>query len=163
MRRKSLTESALCLSPLRVAITPSASTAALLLAVSTTSAAITVPTVTVGDAGNIADDTGFGSVAYEYRIGTHEVTTSRGRLRGLTRREGRVIFHFMNSFTAVIKQSDEWWIGWIEELPGINCQGRTREELTENLSSALREAIEMHREEAIAAAEGDYQEQTLVL
>ncbi len=69
----------------------------------------------------------------------------------------------MKSYTAVIKETDEWWIGWIQELPGINCQGRTREESTENLSSALREAIEMYREEAIAAAEGDYQKQTLVL
>ncbi|MCC5840392.1 MAG: type II toxin-antitoxin system HicB family antitoxin [Opitutales bacterium] len=69
----------------------------------------------------------------------------------------------MSSYTAVIKKSEEWWIGWIEELPGVNCQGKTRDDLIENLSSALREAIEMHREEAIAAAEGDYQEQTLVL
>lgn len=69
----------------------------------------------------------------------------------------------MRTFTAIIKKSDDWWIGWIEELPGVNSQGKTREELTENLSSALREAVEMHREEAIAAADGDYQELTLTL
>lgn len=69
----------------------------------------------------------------------------------------------MKNFTAVIKQSGPWWIGWVEELPGVNCQGASREELIENLSSALREAIEMHREDAIAAADGDYQEETLVL
>lgn len=69
----------------------------------------------------------------------------------------------MRIFTAIIKKSDDWWIGWIEELPGVNSQGKTREELTENLSSALREAVEMHREEAIAAADGDYQELTLTL
>jgi len=69
----------------------------------------------------------------------------------------------MKSFTAVIKQSGQWWIGWVEELPGVNSQGATREELIENLSSALRKAIEMHREDAIAAADGDYQEETLVL
>jgi hypothetical protein len=35
-----------------------------------------------------------------------------------------------NEYTAVIKQDGEWWIGWIEELPGVNCQEATREELT---------------------------------
>ena len=24
-------------------------------------------------------------------------------------------------YTAIIKKIDEWWIGWIEEIPGINC------------------------------------------
>jgi len=67
----------------------------------------------------------------------------------------------MNTFTAVIKKSDEWWIGWIEELPGVNSQGKTREELRDNLSSALREAIDMYREDAIAAAGGEFQEEIL--
>jgi predicted RNase H-like HicB family nuclease len=55
-------------------------------------------------------------------------------------------------FTAVIKQHKGWWIGWIEEIPGVNSQGETREELMENPSSALTEAIELNRTEAIAAA-----------
>jgi predicted RNase H-like HicB family nuclease len=69
----------------------------------------------------------------------------------------------MSNFTAIIKQTEDWWIGWVEEIPGVNSQGKTRDELVENLSSALREALEMHRQEAIAAAEGDYQEQALAL
>jgi len=36
-------------------------------------------------------------------------------------------------FTAVVKRDGEWWIGWIEELPGVNCQERSREELRESL------------------------------
>ena len=32
-------------------------------------------------------------------------------------------------YTAIIKQEGDWWIGWIEEIPGVNCQERTREEL----------------------------------
>ena len=28
----------------------------------------------------------------------------------------------MNNYTAVIKQDGDWWIGWIEEVPGVNCQ-----------------------------------------
>ena len=63
------------------------------------------------------------------------------------------------SYTAVIQQRNPWWIGWIEEVPGVNSQGRTREELLENLSSALEEALEMNRADALAAAHGaEYEE-----
>ncbi len=50
---------------------------ALLLAASTASAAITIDTVLVGDAGNANDSTGFGAVSYDYHIGTHEVTNAQ--------------------------------------------------------------------------------------
>jgi predicted RNase H-like HicB family nuclease len=46
------------------------------------------------------------------------------------------------SYTAVIKRSGSWWIGWIEEIPGVNCQERTREELLETLRLTLAEALE---------------------
>jgi predicted RNase H-like HicB family nuclease len=63
------------------------------------------------------------------------------------------------SYTAVIQHRDGWWIGWVAEVPGVNSQGETREELLENLSSALVEALEMNRSDAIAAAaEGPYEE-----
>ncbi|HTU94062.1 MAG TPA: type II toxin-antitoxin system HicB family antitoxin [Gemmataceae bacterium] len=51
------------------------------------------------------------------------------------------------NYTAVVQQDDEWWIGWIEEVPGVNSQGQTREELLENLRDALEEALEMNRAE----------------
>jgi hypothetical protein len=35
----------------------------------------------------------------------------------------------VTSYTAVIQQHGEWWIGWVEEVPGVNSQGQTREEL----------------------------------
>jgi len=38
-----------------------------------------------------------------------------------------------------------WWIGWIEEVPGVNCQESTREELIESLMVTLREALEFNR------------------
>jgi predicted RNase H-like HicB family nuclease len=50
-------------------------------------------------------------------------------------------------YTAVIQRTDKWWIGWIEEVPGVNSQGKTREELMENLRSALREMLELKRDE----------------
>ena len=28
----------------------------------------------------------------------------------------------MNEYTAIIKRDGNWWIGWIEEIPGVNCQ-----------------------------------------
>jgi predicted RNase H-like HicB family nuclease len=66
-------------------------------------------------------------------------------------------------FTALIKYDDPWWIGWVEEIPGVNSQGETREELLENLRSALEEALEMNRDEALAAAQDGYTEESLVL
>jgi predicted RNase H-like HicB family nuclease len=45
-------------------------------------------------------------------------------------------------YTAVIKQTEDWWIGWIEEVPGVNCQEATREELLESLRVTLSEMLE---------------------
>ncbi len=64
-------------------------------------------------------------------------------------------------YTAVIQQSGAWWIGWVEEIPGVNSQGETREELVENLRSALQETLEMNRAEALAACKGPYEEVSL--
>jgi predicted RNase H-like HicB family nuclease len=36
-------------------------------------------------------------------------------------------------FRAVIKQLDDWWIGWLVDLPGVNAQEKTKEELLESL------------------------------
>ena len=49
-----------------------------------------------------------------------------------------------NKFTAVIKKDAGWWIGWIEEIPGVNSQGKTRAELMKNLRSALGESTMKH-------------------
>jgi predicted RNase H-like HicB family nuclease len=62
------------------------------------------------------------------------------------------------TYTAVIQQDGDWWIGWVEEVPGVNSQGRTREELLDNLRDALEEALEMNRADARAAANGAYEE-----
>ncbi len=62
------------------------------------------------------------------------------------------------SYTAVIKQDASWWIGWVEELPGVNCQELTREELLESLRVMLAEAIEFNRMEARSAAGNGYEE-----
>ena len=36
-------------------------------------------------------------------------------------------------YRAVIKRSGEWWVGWLIDLPGVNAQEKTREELLESL------------------------------
>jgi predicted RNase H-like HicB family nuclease len=65
------------------------------------------------------------------------------------------------NYTAVVQQHGEWWIGWIEEVPGVNSQGATRAELLDNLRDALDEALEMNRADARAAAAGAYEEVTI--
>jgi predicted RNase H-like HicB family nuclease len=67
------------------------------------------------------------------------------------------------SYTAIIQKDGDWWIGWVEEVPGVNSQGKTRDELLDNLRDALGEALEMNRAEAPASAEGEYEEVTLDL
>ena len=65
------------------------------------------------------------------------------------------------SYNAVIRQDGTWWIGWIEEVPGVNSQGATRDELLDNLREALSEALEMNREDARKAAGESYEEVTI--
>ncbi len=62
------------------------------------------------------------------------------------------------TYTAVIKKSGDWWIGWIEEISGVNCQERTKAELLESLKETLAEAIEFNRKEARRAARVNYTE-----
>jgi predicted RNase H-like HicB family nuclease len=68
-----------------------------------------------------------------------------------------------NKYTAVIKKDDGWWIGWVEEIPGVNCQEKTKEELMETLRITLKEALEMNKNEALEVAESDYSEVVLEL
>lgn len=66
-------------------------------------------------------------------------------------------------YTAVLKHDGEWWIGWIEEIPGVNCQEATREELLESLRVTLKEALELNRQEARGAAGEGFEEQQITV
>jgi len=68
-----------------------------------------------------------------------------------------------STYTAIVKQRGEWWIGWIEEVPGVNAQERTKEELMVSLRDVLKEALEFNRDEARKAAESDFFEELLVV
>ena len=50
-----------------------------------------------------------------------------------------------NRFTAVFEKEKNWWIGYIEELPGANTQGHTLEETRENLREAVELIIKANR------------------
>ncbi len=68
-----------------------------------------------------------------------------------------------NTYTAITERDGDWWIGWIGEVPGVNCQERTREDLLESLRVTLKESLEFNREEAIRAAAPDYTEESLTV
>lgn len=67
------------------------------------------------------------------------------------------------TFTAIIKQDGDWWIGWIEEISGVNCQEKTREELIDSLKEVLQEDLEFNRQDALAAAGSNYQELAIAI
>ena len=69
----------------------------------------------------------------------------------------------MSTYTAVVKQDGDWWIGWVEEVSGVNAQESTREGLVASLKVVLQEALEMNRAEARAAADSSYEELALAL
>jgi predicted RNase H-like HicB family nuclease len=68
-----------------------------------------------------------------------------------------------NSYTAIMKKEGDWWIGWVEEVPGVNCQERSEKELLESLRTTLREALQFNREEAIKAAAPEFTEVELLI
>ena len=67
------------------------------------------------------------------------------------------------TYTVVVKQDGLWWVGWVEEVPGVNCQEKTRDELLDSLRVTLREALEMNREDARHAAGKCYEELNIAI
>lgn len=67
------------------------------------------------------------------------------------------------TYTAIVKQDGDWWIGWIEEIAGVNCQEKTEEELLKSLRTTLREALEFNRQDALSAAGANYRELAIAL
>jgi predicted RNase H-like HicB family nuclease len=54
----------------------------------------------------------------------------------------------MREYTAIVKQSGDYWIGWVEEVPGVSCQEATREELLDTIRVTLAEALDLTRADA---------------
>lgn len=49
-------------------------------------------------------------------------------------------------FTAVYERRGKWYVAYLEEIPGVNTQGRTLKEARENLKDALKLILEANRE-----------------
>ena len=52
-------------------------------------------------------------------------------------------------FTAIVRQDNDWWLGWVEEVPGANAQEKTKEELPISLRESATEILELHRVQAV--------------
>ncbi|MDP2641636.1 MAG: type II toxin-antitoxin system HicB family antitoxin [Candidatus Yanofskybacteria bacterium] len=48
-------------------------------------------------------------------------------------------------FTAAYKKAGQWYMGWVEEIPGVNTQGKTLREVKANLREALILVLETNR------------------
>jgi predicted RNase H-like HicB family nuclease len=56
-------------------------------------------------------------------------------------------------FTLEYWQDDNWFIGKIQEIPGVFSQGETLDELKENIADAYRMMLETKPESAHAGAQ----------
>lgn len=68
-----------------------------------------------------------------------------------------------NEYTAIIKKDGDDYIGWIEEIPGVNCQENSIENLKKTLKITLSEALEFNRQDAMALAGNTYQEERIAI
>jgi len=94
------------------------------------------------------------------KYGSIPATETPAVFLGLLRHAVHGIFQTMKStYTAITREDGEWWIGWIEEIPGVNAQEKSRDELLTSLREILLEALEFNREEARASAGGNYTEE----
>ena len=66
-------------------------------------------------------------------------------------------------FTAIVKRDGDWWLGWVEEIPGANAQEKTKEELIISLREAVKDILELRCQEARDHAENDFEEIPLVI
>ena len=79
-----------------------------------------------------------------------------------TRREHKLFAQkrktMLQSYTALIRQTEGWWIGWILEIRGVIGQERTRSELLDTLQITLREILEYETSEVSLRTESEIEE-----
>jgi predicted RNase H-like HicB family nuclease len=46
------------------------------------------------------------------------------------------------NYTAIVKKDGAWWLGWIEEVSGVNAQEKTKSKLMVSLKEVLAEALD---------------------
>ncbi len=55
-------------------------------------------------------------------------------------------------YTAILNKTDNWWVGRVKEIPGVNCQEETRSKLLESLKTTLKEVLEFNKQDALSIA-----------
>ncbi len=66
-------------------------------------------------------------------------------------------------YTAIITKDGDWWLGWVEEIPGANAQEETKEELLISLKEVVTDIIELRRQQARREMTNDYEEILLAI
>lgn len=54
-------------------------------------------------------------------------------------------------FTAVVEKKGRWYVAWVQEISGVNTQGRTLPEARRNLKEALQLILEENRRLAVVS------------
>lgn len=67
------------------------------------------------------------------------------------------------TFTALVAQDDGWWIGYVEEIPGVVAQARSHREMMTNLRLALRDILEIRRQDTLAEAPEGCREEAIAV
>ena len=60
----------------------------------------------------------------------------------------------IGQFSAAYIKQGKWYVGYVEEIPGVNTQGRTLAETKENLKEALVLVLEANKAIAHRAHHG---------
>lgn len=66
-------------------------------------------------------------------------------------------------YTAIITKDGDWWLGWVEEIPGANAQEESKEELLISLKEAVTDILELRRQQARSEMTNDYEEILLAI
>ena len=67
------------------------------------------------------------------------------------------------NYTAIVKKDGAWWLGWIEEVPCVNAQEKTKSKLMASLKEVLAEALEFNRDEARKLAKTGFSEELVTV
>ena len=68
-----------------------------------------------------------------------------------------------SNYTAIVKKDGDWGVGWIEEVPGVNAQEKTKHKLMASLKVVLAEALEFNRDEARKLAKTGFSEELVTV
>jgi predicted RNase H-like HicB family nuclease len=68
-----------------------------------------------------------------------------------------------NEFTAIVEQSDGWYVAYSPEITGANGQGRTKAEALASLRDAIDLILTDRREDGLRGVPPDAERETVVV